>query len=224
MATKKEQLTETPEAVNEQKPATLVQAIINVMREVKSIEKNLTVGEGKASYKGVADKDVKHYIGEAMSRNGLSILPIEITPKVTIERWTEDTNYGPKTKQSVFTEVQTKYLLIHESGETQEIVGYGHGVDSQDKSAGKATTYALKYALLYAFMVPTGSIDDTDAKHSNDTETAPQKIVQQQKKQGLTVDQFNRAVNAINKGEYSKEELTADYFLTPEQLEQLKTV
>jgi hypothetical protein len=224
MATKKEQLTETPEAVNEQKPATLVQAIINVMREVKSIEKNLTVGEGKASYKGVADKDVKHYIGEAMSRNGLSILPIEITPKVSIERWTEDTNYGPKTKQSVFTEVQTKYLLIHESGQTQEIVGYGHGVDSQDKSAGKATTYALKYALLYAFMVPTGSIDDTDAKHSNDTETAPQKTVQQQKKQGLTVDQFNRAVKAINKGEYSKEELTSDYFLTPEQLEQLKTV
>ena len=224
MATKKEQL-ETPQGASEQKPATLVQAIINVMREVKSIEKNLTVGEGKASYKGVADKDVKHYIGEAMSRNGLVILPIEITPKVSIERWTEDTNYGPKTKQSVFTEVQTKYLLIHESGETREIVGYGHGVDSQDKSAGKATTYALKYALLYAFMVPTGSIDDADAKHSNESEPAPQqKQPQQKQKQGLTPEQFKRAVNAINIGEYSKDELITDYYLNPEQIEQLKTV
>jgi hypothetical protein len=227
MATQKK--TEAPENQAEQIAVKnpLYAAIVNVMREVKSIEKNLTVGEGKASYKGVADKDVKHYIGEAMSRNGLSILPIEITPKVSIERWTEDTNYGPKTKQSVFTEVQTKYLLIHESGESIEIVGYGHGVDSQDKSAGKATTYALKYALLYAFMVPTGSIDDTDAKHSNDTETAPEnKTVQPTniKKQGLTDAQFNRAINKIELGEYSKEELTADYFLTPEQVQKLKTV
>jgi hypothetical protein len=76
-------------------------------------------------------------------------------------------------------------------------------------------------------MVPTGSIDDTDAKHSNDTETAPEnKTVQPTniKKQGLTDAQFNRAINKIELGEYSKEELTADYFLTPEQVQKLKTV
>ena len=50
-------------------------------------------------------------------------------------------------------------------------MGYGHGVDSQDKSAGKATTYALKYALLYAFLVPTGKIDDADNTHSEEIST-----------------------------------------------------
>lgn len=207
MATKKEETA---------KPGTLVQAIVNVMKEVKSIEKNLNVGEGRSSYKGVADKDVKHQIGEAMSRNGLCILPIEIEPKITVERWVEETNYGPKTKQSVFTEVKTKYVLLHESGESMEIVGYGHGVDSQDKSAGKATTYALKYALLYAFMVPTGTIDDADTTHSNDQPTVTPK-------QKLNDTQFTRACQAVAKGEYSIEALKTDYALTPDQVKQLNT-
>jgi len=197
------------------KPGTMVQAIVNVMKEVKNIEKNLSVGEGKSSYKGVADKDVKHRVGEAMSQNGLCIIPIEIEPKVTIERWVEETNYGPKTKQSVFTEVRTKYLLLHESGESMEIVGYGHGIDSQDKSAGKATTYAMKYALLYTFMVPTGTIDDTDSKHS---EEQPTPVI---KKPSLTDDQFTRACQAIDRGEYSIEALKADYNLTESQVKQL---
>jgi hypothetical protein len=207
MATKKEETTT---------PGTLAQAIVNVMKEVKNIEKNLSVGEGKSSYKGVADKDVKHRVGEAMSQNGLCIIPIEIEPKVTIERWVEETNYGPKTKQSVFTEVRTKYLLLHESGESMEIVGYGHGIDSQDKSAGKATTYAMKYALLYTFMVPTGTIDDTDAKHSEEQPTPVSR-----EKFSLTDDQFTRACQAIDRGEYSIEALKADYNLTESHVKQL---
>jgi hypothetical protein len=85
-----------------------------------------------------------------------------------VSRWEEKNNYGTKMKQSVFTEVKTTYLLIHTSGESIELAGYGHGVDSQDKGAGKATTYALKYALLYSFLVPTGSIDDADSTHSDE--------------------------------------------------------
>jgi hypothetical protein len=149
-----------------------------------------------------------------MARAGLVILPTEIEPKVTVERWNEETNYGPKVKQSVFTEVKTKYLLIHESGESMEIVGYGHGVDSQDKSAGKATTYALKYALLYAFMVPTGTIDDADAKHSDDQQTPS-------KKQKLTDEQFTRACQKIAVNEYSIGELKKEFALTQTQLQNL---
>ena len=51
-------------------------------------------------------------------------------------------------------------------------MGYGHGIDSQDKAPGKATTYALKYALLYTFMVATGKIDDADSTHSDDIPVA----------------------------------------------------
>ena len=149
----------------------LINAVNNVMSKVGNIEKSLNVGAGKSSYKGVADKDVKHLVGKAMQENNLAMFPIKIEPTTKIERWVENTNYGEKQKQSVFTEVLVTYKLIHESGESIELQGYGHGVDSQDKSAGKATTYAMKYALLYSFMIATGDIDDTDSTHSSEVPT-----------------------------------------------------
>lgn len=153
----------------------LVKAIIAVMREVENIDKNMTVGAGGNAYKGVADKDVKLAIGRAMAKHGLVILPIGVEAETKTERWEETTNYGTRTRQSVFTEAKTKYLLLHESGESKEIQGLGHGVDPQDKAAGKATTYALKNTLLYTFLVPTGHIDDTDATHSDSHATPPAK-------------------------------------------------
>jgi hypothetical protein len=153
--------------------AKLYKAVISVMKKVKGIDKNSTVGTGSNSFKAVSDQDVKQIIGKEMEDAGLCIFPISIEPVLKIDRWTENTQYGEKQKQNVFTEVKTKYLLAHESGESIEIVGYGHGVDSQDKSAGKATTYALKYALLYTFMVATGKIDDSDNTHSDDIQHRP---------------------------------------------------
>lgn len=156
-------------------------AIIAVMKDVKGIEKNMTVGEGtKGEYPGVADQDVKKIIGESMANNGLSILPTSITPKTQVDRW--EGQYGPK--QSVFTEVTTTYILMHTSGEWIEVSGYGHGVDSQDKGAGKAATYALKYTLLYLFLVPTGKIDDADKVHSDKIEVPAKTTMHNHKELG----------------------------------------
>jgi len=154
----------------------ITKAIISVMKTVKGIEKDSTVGTGQNSYKGVGDQQVKQIIGRAMQENGLVIVPTGIEESTQLSEWNETSSYQgkdyTKRKQSVFTKVKTKYLLIHESGESIELTGYGHGVDTQDKAAGKATTYALKYALLYTFLVPTGDIDDTDSTHSSDIQTA----------------------------------------------------
>lgn len=154
----------------------LAKAIIAVMKEVKGIEKSQTIGTGSMSYKGVPDQEVKKIIGSAMEKNGLCILPIGVEAKTQVDRWEETSQYGVKMKQSVFTEATCKYLLLHESGESQVLEGYGQGVDSQDKSAGKATTYSLKYTLLYTFLVPTGKIDDADNTHSDDIQTPTAKI------------------------------------------------
>jgi hypothetical protein len=171
-------------------------AIVAVMNEVKGIEKSMTVGSGTMSYKGVPDKEVKKIVGDSMAKNGLSILPIGVTPLTKVERWEETYNGQVKQKQSVFTEVTTDYLLIHTSGEYIQLSGYGHGVDTQDKGAGKATTYALKYTLLYAFLVPTGKIDDADMIHSDSNEV-PQK---KQQKRILPAEDFQRMIEAIKSG------------------------
>lgn len=158
----------------------LAKAIISVMKEVDNIEKSMTVGKGENSYKGVSDKDVKLTLGRAMAKHGLCIMPISVKANLKMDRWEEvdpwskETPKAMKTKQSVFVDATCEYLLLHESGESQVIAGYGNGVDSQDKAAGKATTYSLKNALLYMFMVPTGEIDDADKTHS-DEHPVPQK-------------------------------------------------
>jgi len=149
-------------------------AIIKVMQEVKGMEKNSKVGTGASSYDGTKDQDVKEIFNDALQRNGLCIMPIDIKETTQIDRWEQMYNGTPNQKQSVFTKVTVKYLLLHESGESIELMGYGHGVDPQDKGAGKATTYALKNCLLYTFLTPVGKIDDTDLKHSNEIEV-PQK-------------------------------------------------
>ncbi len=142
----------------------IAKAIVKVMQEVKGMEKNSRVGSGNYGYSGTKDQDVKEVFNDALAKNGLSILPIGVKATTQVSRWEE----GNKTKQSVFTEVETKYLLLHTSGESIELAGYGHGVDAQDKGAGKATTYALKNCLLYTFLTPVGKIDDTETTHSDD--------------------------------------------------------
>ena len=139
-----------------------------------------------------------------MAANGLCILPIDIEENTTVERWKE----GDKTKQSVFCRVKTKYLLCHTSGETQEISGIGHGVDSQDKAAGKATTYAMKYALLYTFMTPTGDIDDADETHSEEIKTPkPKPKNKPQTKKSFEPGRYQGAAEAIAKGESSFDDI-----------------
>lgn len=150
----------------------LITAVLKVMDECKGIDKSMTVGNGNSSYKGVSDKDVKLKIGQSMQKNGLVILPIDVDADTKVNSYEDQ--YG-KQKQVVFTEVKTKYLLAHSSGESITIAGFGQGTDTQDKAAGKATTYALKYTLLYTFLVATGHIDDTDNTHSDDLPIASNK-------------------------------------------------
>lgn len=169
-------------------------AIIAVMKEVKGMEKNSKVGSGQSSYDGTKDQDVKEVFNEVMARNGLCILPIDIKETTQIDRWEQVYNGNASQKQSVFTKVTVKYMLLHESGESIELMGYGHGVDPQDKGAGKATTYALKNCLLYSFLTPVGKIDDTELKHSSEIEVVQKTIPQ------LTTAQFDKVITADEKG------------------------
>lgn len=185
----------------------LIKAVLKAMSEIENVEKNLEVGTGQSSYKGVADKDVRTQMRKVLIDNGLIILPIEIDPKVTVMEWEEDNTWNgvttKKHKTQIFTQVVTKYNLMHSSGESMVITGYGHGVDSQDKSAGKATTYALKNTLLNALLVPTGDIDDTDNTHSNDLPkvpaTAKKTVLQPQGEKVFATDKQLYAINKLIK-------------------------
>ena len=210
----------------------LYKAILKVMNEVKGIDKSMTVGSGSNAYKGVSDKDVKNIVGASMQKHGLILLPKSYHPKTTVERWEEDVTWNgktsKKTKQSVFVEMSSMYELIHaETGQSKDIPAYGHGIDPQDKAAGKATTYALKNALLYMFLVPTGSIDDTDKEHSNDKPTPQAKPQPKPKapakpKKDFQEGGFEKALSSVFEGEIKAELIISKYNLTETQLKQLE--
>jgi hypothetical protein len=209
----------------------LAQAILKVMEDVKGIDKTMTIGTGNSSYKGVPDQEVKKIIGESMKKHGLAILPISVEPTLKIDRWEEVDQYSKETpkatkvKQSIFTEVKTKYLLLHESGESMELAGYGHGVDTQDKGAGKATTYALKYTLLYTFLVPTGKIDDADVTHSDIHDTPPPQEPQNQKpwlNKGTPA--HKRAIEVLKSKEKNLSDIKAVFRLSKEMEAELKVI
>lgn len=175
-------------------------AIVSVMKEVKGMEKNSHVGSGGNSYNGTKDQDVKEVFNDALANNDLCILPIGINETTQVDRWEEVdpwsklTPKAMKQKQSVFTKVVTKYMLLHTSGESIELSGYGHGVDPQDKGAGKATTYALKNCLLYTFLTPVGKIDDTETTHSDDIETKRELKPLSKFKDGNVLDYYTTVI------------------------------
>lgn len=151
----------------------IAEAILKVTDGIRWLEKDSIVGTGNNSYKWVSEKMVKTAVKKLMIENWLSIMPISVEAETRIDRWEEDDTYGrkeppypKKTKQSVFTEVSTRYLLLHTSWESIELAWYWQGVDTQDKGAGKATTYALKNTLMNTFMMITW--EDTDDTHSDD--------------------------------------------------------
>lgn len=186
----------------------LAKAIIEVMKAVKGMEKNSKVGSGGYAYNGTKDQDVKEVFNEEMAKAGLCIMPINIDDTVQVDRWEEQ----GRSKQSTFTTVKVKYLLLHESGESIELTGYGHGVDNQDKGAGKATTYALKNTLLYTFLTPVGKMDDTDTVHSNDIKDTPRV-----NKEVFTPmhEKWEGAKKAIQEGSYTVEALKKMFVLSP---------
>tara|TARA_R110001599_G_C12122649_1_gene649029 strand:- start:444 stop:1064 length:621 start_codon:yes stop_codon:yes gene_type:complete len=190
----------------------LAKAVISVMKEVKGMEKNSNVGSGRSAYNGTKDQDVKEVFNDALAKNGLCILPIGVEEETKIDRWEEEVEWNGKKqikqKQSVFTKVKAKYLLLHESGQSVELAGYGHGIDPQDKGAGKATTYALKNALLYTFLTPVGKIDDTETTHSNDVavKTIVKPIDGIKLLSGCTtLKELQKAYSSLSKSDINKE-------------------
>lgn len=183
----------------------LIKAVNKVMLAVDGVEKNSTIGEGRSAYKGTSDQDVKIAFKNAMAENGLAIFVVDIEEITDINRWEETQKYQNgteviKQKKEVFTKVNITYLLAHTSEQWIETKGIGYGIDTQDKSAGKSTTYSLKYNLLYQFLTPVGDIDDTDKTHSAELPVAP--TTHQQPSEELVKDskEWKQIVDGIGSG------------------------
>ncbi|WP_077325713.1 ERF family protein [Virgibacillus siamensis] len=151
----------------------LVKKLAEVMKQVKYIQKKGFNNFNK--YKYATESDVQEKIREVLAEQEVIMLPdvVEHTTR-------EHTNRSGKTEY--IATVKVKFTFIDgETGEELSIHSAGEGQDSGDKAVYKAITGAQKYALMKAFMIPTG--DDPEADNGVDERNSGKQSKSKQQKQ-----------------------------------------
>ena len=139
----------------EKKYLNIYQRLLEVMKKVGYVQKDQKKVNGQYTY--VKNDDVNEKLRQ-------HIMDQEVIAIPTILESMQDGN------RSV-VKVSIAFVCADNPSDNVVVHFYGHGVDNQDKGVGKATTYAIKYALLKLFMLTTG--DDADVeKHQIDYKPA----------------------------------------------------
>jgi len=193
MADNKEK--ETPmNAINEQavlgvKSMNIYEKLSAISIEITNVNKNLSVGVGNSSYKAVGEADVLAAVRPLEAKYRVYSYPVHRT--ILLTDTLETVNFKGEVKKQLFERMEVTYRFVNmdKPEEIVDIISYGDGIDSGDKSVGKAMTYADKYALLKAYKIITG--EDPDQKESeplktNTTPIAPRRTTTTAVKKGVS--------------------------------------
>jgi len=159
---------------NEDKKLNIYQRLIEVMREVRYIEKEKKTVNGQ--YRFVSHDAVTSATAEAFIKHGVYAKPRIIKNDIStiaVSRWDKYAKAN-KEETNFVCNVEVEYDFINidnPDDRVSGINGLGQGIDSQDKACGKAISYACKYALLKALGIETGD----DPEKDTDFNIAPKK-------------------------------------------------
>lgn len=150
----------------ENKTLNIFEKMLAITSELTRVAKNLEVGFGQSKYKAVGEADVLAAVRPLEEKYKVYSYPYKRT---VLETGEIETKTGTK---NLFLRVETiyRFVNIEKPEEFVDVTSYGDGVDSQDKSVGKAMTYSDKYALMKAYKIMTG--DDPDQFKSEDLGSA----------------------------------------------------
>ncbi|WP_077622042.1 ERF family protein [Sediminibacillus massiliensis] len=174
----------------------LVSKLAKVMSEVKYIEKK---GFNKfQKYKYATESDVAEKVREVLAEQHVVMFP-DVVEHSTREHTTRNGNI------EYIATVKVKFTFIDgETGEELAIHSIGEGQDSGDKSVYKAITGAQKYALMKAFMIPTGDDPEADNNHGNSNESQPDPL------NGEITTKFSEALQVVGNKDKLYEILNTD--------------
>lgn len=155
----------------ENKVLNIYEKLSAISTELMTVAKNLEVGAGANKYKAVGEADVLRAVKPLEAKYKVYSYPVHrcIIESGTIENESIDFKTKEKvTKRNLFERIEVTYRFVNMENPNEyiDIISYGDGIDSQDKSVGKAMTYADKYALLKAYKIVTG--EDPDQEPSGD--------------------------------------------------------
>lgn len=144
----------------------IYEKMLEITNEISKVAKNLSVGEGRSSYKAVGEADVLAAVKPIENKYKVYSYPAE-RRIIDADQWTTKKEYNGNTTETtkLFMRIETVYRFVNieKPDEYIEITTYGDGVDTQDKAPGKAMTYSDKYALLKAYKIMTGDDPDQNA-------------------------------------------------------------
>lgn len=114
---------------------------------VGRIPKTGTAPTAMGGYSFVEAGVVAEVVRNELAKRRITLMPVDMS----LERVGAAKNGTP-----IETWKVTWLFVDGDTGETHRIVSAGSGADSFDKASPKAQTNAMKYALLMAFLIPTG--------------------------------------------------------------------
>lgn len=113
------------------------------------VSKNIQIGMGKG-YKAVSETDILKAVNEAEHKARL------VSYQDSLEI------IESNTAQSKYIRVKSNVKVVNIDNPEEFVIfsGLGDGIDPNDKACGKANTYAMKYALMRGYKIPTGEDPD----------------------------------------------------------------
>lgn len=153
----------------------IYQRLAAITAELGVVAKNLTVETAKGKgYKAVSERDVLDTVKPLEAKYGVFSYPSNRRVIESNLLESESTYNGNTTKKTTIMtriEVEYRFVNVDDPGEFVQTVVFAEGLDTQDKGAGKAMTYADKYALMKMYKISTG--DDPDQNASEEHRYVP---------------------------------------------------
>ena len=176
--------------------------LLDIQKEVVGLGKN----KKGNNYEYVTGSKVLEHIKPLMNIKGL-ILKQEV---LSIDNTRQDYQTRNGSKSEILSKVMMRFTWVDcETGEKDENLFGANGQNDWEKGLGSALTYAERYFLLKYFHISTDEDDIDNPERKSTPPIAP-------KKQPLSAERFEKALEKIAKGEAKKEDLDR-FELTDEQ-------
>lgn len=147
---------------------TIYTKLLAVMKGVGAVGKDRKNQQQGYSFRGI--DDVMNELHDKFSEHGILVL----TDIIDQRREERTSKNGGLMLYSVNT---YRFTFVAEDGSSVVVTQVGEGMDSGDKASNKAASVALKYALLFMFLIPTEEPKDPENESQN--LSAPKQTTQQ---------------------------------------------
>ena len=132
----------------------IYQRINEVRKEIGYVKKDSSVSTGGGSYRAITHDAVTGMVRASLIKHGIVIVP-DLVACV----------FHPKeegAKQRLYEATYTiRFVNCDKPEDVISMQVSAHAMDNADKSPGKATSYATKYAILKLFNIETGEDEES---------------------------------------------------------------